>query len=83
MNKIVNVSKIVDEMEKKEDCCFTSSERTLLEIAVLEGAKATLDIESKIIKELIVLKAKHQPKPNWVTKFLGYNPFNKPRGKRK
>ncbi len=63
MNKIVNVSKIVDEMERKEDCCFTSSERTLLEIAVLEGAKATLDIEKKVIKELLVLKAKHIHKP--------------------
>ncbi len=34
MNKIVNVEKIVNEMEKKEDLCFTRSERLLLEIAV-------------------------------------------------
>ena len=65
MVKIVNVSKIVDAMEKKEDCCFTSSERLLLELAVLEGAKATLDIERETIKELKVLKAKHFKKLNW------------------
>ena len=70
MNKIVNVAKIVNEMEKKEDCCFTSSERTLLEIAVLEGAKATLDIERKVIKELQILKAKHVKKLNWFQRLL-------------
>ena len=81
MKKIVNVEKIVNEMELKEDMCFTTLERTLLEIAVLKGALAVLDNERKEIQELVILRAKHEPKSNWVTKVLGYNPFNKPRGK--
>ncbi len=54
MKKIVNVEKIVNEMEAKEDLCFTRTERLLLEIAVLKGAIATLDIERKEIKELAI-----------------------------
>ena len=63
MAKTVNVEKIVNEMEAKEDLCFTSLERTLLEIAVLKGALATLDIEREETKELHILRAKHKPKP--------------------
>ncbi len=70
MKKIVNVEKIVNGMEKKEDCCFTSSERTLLEIAVLKGAEATLDIERAVIKELQILKSKHIKKLNWFQKLI-------------
>ena len=73
MKKIVNVEKIVNEMEAKEDLCFTRSERLLLEIAVLKGAMATLNIEHEEIKELQVLRAKHKKsKPNWVRKLLEY-----------
>ncbi len=36
---------------------------------------ATLDIERKEIKELAILRAKHDhPKPNWIRKVLGYLP---------
>lgn len=69
MAKTVNVEKIVNEMEAKEDLCFTRSERLLLEIAVLKGSIATLDIQREEIKELAILKAKHElrikPKQHW------------------
>jgi len=72
MVKTVNVTQIVNKIETKQDFCFTRLERSLLEIAVLEGAKATLDIEREEIKELAVLRAKHT-KQHWINRlFKGY-----------
>ena len=71
MPKIVNVEKIVNEMEAKEDLCFTRSERLLLEIAVLKGAMATLDIQREEIKELNMLRARHDnSKLNWLERLF-------------
>lgn len=73
MKKIVNVEAIVNkiEAEAEQDFCFTTRERTLLEIAVLEGAMATLDIEHDEIKELIKLRAKFNNSiKNWFTRIF-------------
>ena len=56
MNKYVNVEKIITDMEKEKGWCFTSIERTLLEIAVLKGTMAMLEYERKEIKELKELR---------------------------
>ena len=74
MKKSVNVEAIVAKIEAKQDFCFTTLERILLEIAVMEGALAMLNNERKEIQELAMLRAKHDPKPNWIKKFLGYLP---------
>jgi len=52
MIKTIDTGKIVDAMEKKEGMCFTAIERLYLEIAVINGAKAQLDIEKEDIREL-------------------------------
>lgn len=80
MDILVNVKQIVNEIEAKEDICFTSVERKLLEIAVLKGAMAMLDNERKEIKELTVLRAKLSNtqiswikqlfKPNWIVQLF-------------
>ncbi len=71
MTKIVNVSKIVDRIESKQDFCFTNLERTLLEIAVLEGAKETINIEREEIQELQKLRVKfNNSKKNWFTRLF-------------
>ncbi len=71
MAKVVNVEAIVNKIESKQDFCFTNLERTLLEIAVLEGAMATINIEREEIKELQKLRVKfNNSKKNWFTRLF-------------